>query len=265
MLGFMVGSIPGAIIGGWFGHLYDRYREMTEPLMNQAKAADAVLGETREQIAFSVGVIVLAAKLAKVDGAVTRDEIDAFKRIFRIRPEQEIAVGRLFDQARNDSVGFEPYARQLATIFAGRTAVLEELLGGLMLVAAADNNGITAAELGFLRQVANYFGFDARTFGRILALSGVRLSDEMWQHAGGRGEAPRAPPPPRDNPYEILGIDEASAPDAIKSAYRKLIREHHPDKLVAAGLPKELVEQATERMKKINAAYDAVCKERGMN
>ena len=235
---------------------------MTDPFLSEARHAHANLGETREQIAFSVGVVVLAAKLAKVDGVVTRHEIDTFKRVFRIRPEQEQAVGRLFDQARHDSQGYEQYAIQLARIFTARPAVLEELLTGLMLVAAADDDGMTPAEMAYLKQVAYYFGFSEREFKRIMAQSGVRQSS--GQHSSGHTHSYRSPAPPKDDPYDVLGLPAEATTEQIKTTYRKLIREHHPDKLVAAGLPKELVDQATEKMKRINAAYDEISKLRGI-
>src|SRR3546814_20748616 len=90
------------------------------------------LADGTKQIAFTIGVIVLGAKLSKADGRVTRDEVDAFKRVFHIPDEEMKNVGRVFDQARKDSRGYEPYARKLARMFADNPDVLEELLAGLL-------------------------------------------------------------------------------------------------------------------------------------
>src|SRR3546814_6938950 len=96
---------------------------------------EAAVADGTKQIAFTIGVIVLGAKLSKADGRVTRDEVDAFKRVFHIPADEMKNVGRVFDQARKDSRGYEPYARQLARMFADNPGVLEELLDGLFHVA----------------------------------------------------------------------------------------------------------------------------------
>jgi DnaJ like chaperone protein len=206
-----------------------------------------------QQAIFTMGVVVLGAKMAKADGRVTREEIDAFKRVFRVPAEQEDSIGRLFDRARQSSDGFEPYALQLAVTFRGRPEVLEEILGGLFLIAAADSHGISLAEVHFLRRVSVLFGFDATEFARIAMRSGVWLPGEE-----------RARGAPRDESYVILGLREDATVEEIKTTYRALIRKHHPDKLVAEGMAPEFVEAATEKMKRINAAYEAVCKARGI-
>ena len=194
-----------------------------------------------------MGVVVLSAKMAKSDGRVTRAEVDAFKRVFHISPAQENAIGRLFDRARHSADGFEPYAFQLAHVFRGKPAVLEEILTGLFIIATADA-ALETAEASFLQRVAYIFGFDANAFARIAARAGVRMQGQEK---------------PRDQTHEafaILGITESATNEQIKLAYRALIREHHPDKLMAEGMPPEFVATATEKMKRINVAYDTICK-----
>jgi DnaJ like chaperone protein len=205
-----------------------------------------------QQAVFTSGVIVLGAKMAKADGRVTREEVEAFKRVFQVSPTHEEAVGRLFNQARRSADGFEPYALRLAQVFRHNPAVLEQVLSGLFIIASADQAGLSPAELSFLRNVASIFGFGPETFARIAAHSGVRLPE---------AEKPRSE---KDESYAILGIKAAATEDEIKTAYRALIREHHPDRLVAQGMPAEFIATATEKMKRINVAYDVVCKVRGI-
>ena len=227
--GFALGGPLGALAGAVAGHAVDRMR-----------AGPAT--EEQRQVAFSVAVIVLAAKMAKADGVVTRDEIDTFKRIFRIPPGEVKNVGRLFDQAKRDVAGYQPYARQVAGLFADSPWVLEELLEGLFLIAKADNV-MHPAELEFLAQVARIFGFDETRFERI---------------AASHMDAAEA------DPYEILGIARDAADDAVKKAYRKLVREHHPDRLMAQGMPQEFIDVANDKLAVITGAYDRVRRERGL-
>ena len=226
--GYALGGPLGGLIGAVAGHAVDRMR---------GGAADGI--GTR-QIAFTIAVIALSAKMAKADGRVTRVEIDAFKQVFHIPLGELKNVGRLFDEARKDSSDFEPYAEQIADMFAGEPAVLEELLGGLFHIARADGV-IHPAELDYLRRVADIFGFDGPGFERIRA-------SQM--------------DPEEVDPYDVLGLPRDATDAEIKKTYRRLIRENHPDTLIAQGLPQEFVDLANEKMAHINAAYDRIEKER---
>lgn len=243
--GFMVGGPMGALLGGVAGHAYDRFRtdaggNVFDPPPGSGDAPDA---RSAREVAFTTAIIVLAAKMAKADGQVSREEIAVFKRIFHIPPEEAKGVGRLFNEARADAHGYEPYAEQIARLFAREPAVLEELLDALFLIAKADGE-VHPAEFRFLGQVASIFGFTPHEFARIRA-----------HHLGSAG-GPDA--------YQVLGVTRSAPDDEIKQTYRRLIRENHPDTLVAKGLPKEFIDQANRKMAGINAAYDFVAKERGL-
>ncbi len=228
--GLAIGGPLGALIGGLAGHAVDRMRE-TEAPRDGAK-----------QIAFTIGVIVLGAKMAKADGVVTRDEVDAFREVFHV-PEPELKnVARVFDMAKRDAAGFQPYARQIARLFQDNPQVLEDLLAGLIHIARADNV-VHPAELEFLRGVAAIFGFDEAEFGRIRAT-----------YIG----------PDAEDPYTVLGLAHDASDDEVKARYRSLSRENHPDRAVAAGLPEEFIDIANEKMAAINTAYDKVAKQRGI-
>jgi len=230
--GFALGGPLGAILGAIAGHAVDTISRKEVPRYVDAETKRA---------AFTIAVIVLAAKMAKADGVVTRDEIAAFKRTFSIPQEEVNQVGQIFDQARRDARGFQPYARQISDMFAREPAVLEELLDALFHIARAD--GVYhPKEREYLRRVAKIFGFDEPTFERIEA-------DNM-----GLDKA---------DPYAILGVARTASDDEVKTAYRKLIRENHPDALTAQGMPEEFIKLANEKMATINAAYDRIQKERG--
>ena len=231
--GFAIGGPFGALLGYFAGHAVDRARE-------RAGGATATTTANR-QVAFTMAVIVLGAKMAKADGRVTRDEIAAFRQIFRIPPAEMKEVGKLFNAAAEDAAGFEPYARQIAQMFAQEPAVLEELLGGLFHIAKADGT-VHTGELEYLRQVGAIFGFEGHAFESIRA-----------RHMGAAAA----------DPYEVLGLTGDATDAEVKTAYRKRSREYHPDTLIAQGLPQEFIDLATEKMAAINTAYDRIGKERG--
>ncbi|MFQ0812870.1 molecular chaperone DjlA [Brucella anthropi] len=195
--------------------------------------------DTRRRVAFSIAMIALSAKMAKADGVVTQDEIRAFQDIFAV-PKQETAhVARLYDLARQDVAGYESYARQLAGLCSEGQSdchLLEDILDGLFHIATADGY-VHEKEMAFLAGVADIFGYDAVAFDRI-AIRHVQ-----------RGA---------DDPYAILGLERGVSFDMARKRYRALVKEHHPDRLVAEGLPLEFITIANRRLAAINAAWASI-------
>jgi len=250
LLGLTFGGPMGAVLGIIIGHAYDnRQDDGGSYFWQQKNPSQNGFSGNAQQAAFTMGVIVLGAKMAKADGRVVREEVEAFKRVFHVPESQVARVGHLFDQARRSADGFEPYAFRLAQIFRNRPAVLEEVLSGLFIIAASDSSGLSPAEIRFLERVAVIFDFSVEDFIRIAARSGVRLASKEKT---------------RDESYAILGLPETASAEQIKITYRALIRKHHPDKLVAQGLPPEFIATANEKMKRINGAYDKICRARGI-
>ena len=227
--GLAVGGPIGALLGGVAGHyVIDRDKEEEGPAENQ--------------VAFTVGVIALGAKMAKADGVVTMDEVNAFKEVFKV-PEGEMKnVARVFNLAKQDMAGYEAYAEQLATMFKGNRKVLEDVLEGLFHIAKADD-ALHPREEQFLGGVAKRFGMTDTEFAYVKARHVVAA---------------------KRNPYDVLGVKPAITNEELKSHYRRLVAESHPDKLIARGVPKEFVVIATEKVAVINEAYDQIAKERGM-
>jgi DnaJ like chaperone protein len=195
-----------------------------------------------KSLAFTIGMIALGAKMAKADGLVTGEEVTAFKRVFHVPETEQAAIARVFNLAKQDVAGFESYARQIAKLFHPKADVLEDVLDGLFYIAKADGT-VHAAELAFLADVSRLFGFDEHEFSMIKARHVMAGADD---------------------PYTILGVARSASPAEIKAQYRELVRANHPDRHIAAGMPEEMIDLATARLARINAAYDQIAKERGL-
>lgn len=185
---------------------------------------------------FAIAVVALGAKMAKADGRVTRDEVIAFREIFRITDEDLPAVGRFFDLARRDVAGFDLYAARIAKMFDSGGDVLETLLDALFHIARADGE-LHEDEITFLQIVSDTFGFTEPQFDAI-----------RRRHSLDRDESPHA----------VLGVRPTASPEEIKQAWKELARRYHPDRLRARGVPDEAARLAERRMAEINAAYDSL-------
>ena len=248
--GFFVGGPYGAVIGAALGHAADSgsidviRRPFEQPTAYNPARVAGMFGR-REEV-FAITVTVLAAKLCKCDGPVSRLEIDAFKRNFRIPPASAKGIGRLFDQARDSNEPYEPYAAQLAEAFGDNRGVLEQVLVSLFVIARADGP-LNMREQDFLRRVH-----------RRLALDQI-----SWERAF--GETPRRPVPvEQDDPYVTLGVARSTSPEALRAAWKRLMRENHPDSLASRGVPADYVARASEKVARINAAWDRIKRERGL-
>jgi DnaJ like chaperone protein len=221
--GLAVGGPIGALVGGVAGHL------AIDHGMNSNSDHD-------KQVAFTVGVIALGAKMAKADGIVTRDEIQAFKEVFKIPKGEEQNVARIFNLAKQDVAGFEMYARQLYRLFRHNRHLLTDVMDGLFHIAVADGRFLPREDQ-FLSEVAKEFGF---THAEYMAIRSRHWRCEMY------------------DPYNILNVSPDAPESELKAAYHKLVAENHPDKLIARGVPKEFVDIATKKLAAINAAYEEI-------
>ena len=194
----------------------------------------------RRQVAFSVAMIALSAKMAKADGVVTGEEEAAFRNLFVLPRGEARNVDRLFDLAKRDVAGYESYAARIAAIYGEDREGLGDVIDGLFAIAKADG-AVHDAEYAYLEHVASIFGIVGADFERIAARHVVTAEGD---------------------PYLILGVERSMSFAEIRKHYRKLVAENHPDKLIARGVPEECIAIATGRLAAINRAYERIEAER---
>jgi DnaJ like chaperone protein len=192
-------------------------------------------------VAFTIALVSLSAKLAKSDGVALKIEAETFERLHDVAPAELVNVRRIFDLAAKDSAGFQAYVEKVADLLGHDRALLHDVLEGLFHIAAADGI-LHPEEEKCLRQTAAHFG---------LSDTDYRAMRALFIHD------------PND-PYAVLGLSPDASDAAVKARFRQLAREHHPDLLIARGVPKEFIAVATAKLATVNAAYTLIAKERGL-
>ncbi|MEG3661081.1 MULTISPECIES: molecular chaperone DjiA [Celeribacter] len=205
-----------------------------------SKVFEQFRSDPERRVGFAIAVIALGAKMAKADGLVTRAEVTAFREVFHIAPEDEAAAARVFNLARQDVAGFEDYAKSVKKMYGTDCQPLMDIMDGLFHIAMADGT-YHPGEDAFLTRVAEIFDVNERAFRAMRA---------------------RYVPDAQRDPYDVLGVDPTAPLAEIKSAYHALVRETHPDRMIARGVPEEAIRLASDRMVEINAAWEEITGDR---
>lgn len=192
-------------------------------------------------VAFTIAVISLCAKLSKADGVSTYLEAKAFEEVYQVPPEERANVERLYDVAKQDVAGYDAYADKVARLLAGQPELKRDVLEALFHIATADGIFHGAEDI-YLADVARRFGFSEAEYRAIRAMF-VRDPDD---------------------PYAVLGVSPDIPDDELRAHYRRLVRENHPDTLMARGVPKEFIDVANRKLAALNAAYDQIARERAL-
>ena len=225
--GKLAGVTAGYLVGGIFGAVVG------------AVAGHYVIDKDDEDVAFAIALIALSAKMSKADGDISEKELIAFNEILSEVPEEELNnVLKIYNLAQQDIAGYEAYAEQISVIFQNKFDVLENVLDGLFHIAKSDGP-VNKSEVIFLEKVAGIFGFSSAEFSRIKA---SHMATDI------------------DDPWLILGIDSGSSLQVAQKAWKVLAAQNHPDKLIANGVPTELLGMANEKLAIINSAYDRIVK-----
>ena len=227
MIGFSLGGPFGMLLGSLLGGKISRSRT------NRGFRASA-----QSQRIFALSLIVLSAKLSKADGQVSREELIAVKDKLKI-PENEIdEVGKIFNRAKDESTGYEPYAKQIAQFYQGNINILEEVINILFYIAESDGK-VSSAELDMIENIAKIFGLTQVQFNSIK--ESRKGSDKL-------------------NPYVVLESKPDDDLQSIRKNYLRLSKENHPDLLLSKGVPQEVIDESKNKMRAINSAWDQIQK-----
>ena len=233
--GSLIGGMIGFSLGGPFGMLLG---SLIGGKISRAKSRAGFRSFAQPQQIFALSLIVLSAKLSKADGQVSKEELIAVKDKLKI-PENELdQVGKIFNKAKEESAGYEPYAQQISQIYRGNINVLEEVINILFYIAEADGN-VSKSELKMIKHIAQIFGLTEIQFNSIK--ESRKSSDKL-------------------NPYIVLESNPDDAIEIIRKRYLKLSKEHHPDLLVSKGVPQEVIDESKAKMRAINSAWNQVQK-----
>lgn len=260
--GYLLGGPLGALLGVALGHRLDQGVEG----LGEAPADWAPGAQERVQAAFFTATFSIMGHLAKADGRVDPDEIrlaEAVMQRMQLNAELRRAARQLFREGK--APGFDPDAvlDQLRAECGRRRNLLRMFLEIQVQAAYADGR-LHEAEARILRHVAARLGIPPQELAQIEAL--VRAA-RHFAGAGAAGAGAEAPPA-RDRlaeAYAVLGVAPEASDAEVKRAYRRLMNRHHPDKLVARGLPEEMVRMATEKTQEIKAAYETIRRARGLS
>ena len=233
------GSLLGGVIGfsfvGPFGALLGSFLGGKISGLNSSKT---IGNQQSSQEVFALSLIILSAKLSKADGHVSKEELIAVKDKLQI-PDSEIdQVAKIFNKAKDESTGYEPYAKQIAEIFRDNINVLEEVINILFYIAEADGN-VSNDEETMIANIAYIFGLSQKQYQSIK--ESRKTSDKL-------------------NPYIVLESQPTDDLKTIRKNYIRLSKEHHPDLLISKGVPVEVINESKNKMRSINAAWDQVQK-----
>jgi len=234
--GSLIGGMVGFSLGGPFGMLLG---SLIGGKISRARSGGAGFGSfAQPQQIFALSLIVLSAKLSKADGQVSKEELVAVRDKLKI-PENEIEqVGKIFNKAKEESTGYEPYAKQIAQIYQGNLNVLDEVINILFYIAEADGN-ISQSEHKMIEHIAQIFGLTQSQFNSIK--ESRKSSDKL-------------------NPYIVLNSSPEEDLSSIRKKYIQLSKENHPDILINKGVPSEVIEECKKKMRAINSAWNQVQK-----
>jgi len=253
ILGLIVGGPVGAAVGVFIGHQFDRGLSL-----GGITGGGQVNQAERQQVFFETTFRVMGA-LAKADGRVSEQEIQVARSVMhqmQLRPEAVRQAIELFTEGKQAGASIDGQIQRFRQVCGNQPQLVRAFLEVQFEIVLAKGS-MTAAERALLWRVADLLGV-----GRV-ELAQLEAVLRAQRHF--RGEAPNRPQPglALTDAYKALGVESDATDKEVKTAYRRLMNQHHPDKLVAKGLPESMLEVAKERTREINAAYDLVKSRRG--
>ncbi|HSC66839.1 MAG TPA: co-chaperone DjlA [Cellvibrio sp.] len=265
MIGKVLGFIAGIFVGGPFGAIVGAL--LGHFLIDRKKRARPTLSEEQLhaiQANFFTTVFLLLGHLAKSDGRVSETEIQLTESLMSkmgLTPDHRREAIRLFKVGAGDDFNFDAVMAEFKLHCGSSPSLINMLLVNLVNLAMADGV-LDEQEAQVLRQVAERLGFSRFAFEQLLRM--LNAQNNFRQEQGGYQGAGQYVPRPDELAlaYEALGVEKTATDADIKKAYRKLMSEYHPDKLIGQGMPDDMIKAATERSQEIQAAYDLIKKSR---
>ncbi len=252
--GFMLGGPLGALLGASLGHQFDS---------SQGKEGHEGLGgpanRERIQSAFFAATFSVMGHICKADGKVTPDEIRLAQSVMdqmQLSEDQRVAAKRLFNEGKSSTFPFKAVLEQFRRECRRRHTLMQMFLE-IQIHAAYADGVIHPTERKVLRDVCDVLGFSPLDLAHLEALV------KSQSHFTGSAPAGKSSKTRIQEAYDVLGITATSKPAEIKKAYRRLMSQHHPDKLVAKGLPEEMMKIAGQKTHEIKVAYNTIRESRG--
>jgi len=273
LLGLLSLGFWGLLLGLLAGHYFDKALATYFVLPNGEQQS-----QIREQ--FFRSVFVLMGRLAKADGRISEQEIHAaeglMQRMGLTSEHRQQAIGLFKQGAANDTL-IDSLLQEFAS-GAGRYPQLRITLLEYLTVMALADGELHDAERAVLLTVANSLGIPRRQFEHLLSMllaqekfreqaSSSWQSHYSQQDSSQQNNSQQHQKPRRDElafAYQALGVTADASDSEVKNAWRKLMSQHHPDKLIAQGVPDDMLKIATEKTQEIQAAYELICRARGV-
>jgi len=242
--GYWLFGFIGSIIGYIAGVFVDRFRSFgaggVNPLTNAIR-----------QTVFLETVFILMGKLAKADGVISQEEIshvEQFMQKLGMTADHRLTAISWFKKGSDPTFDIAPTYKKFMSI-CGNTKDLKQMLLVYLIVMALADGHFHPAEQALLAEIASHFGYDQAAFKQLLD-----MVQNQAHFGGGQVNSAQA----LEDAYKALGVTKENSDAEIKRAYRKLMSQYHPDKLMGQGVPADMIAIATEQTKEIQLAYDLI-------
>lgn len=255
-LGLYAGGPVGLALGVLLGNAFDR---------TQQSQSNSLEGDRRGvlQTVFFQATFRVMGKLAKADGRVSEQEINQAREVMTrmgLNEVQRLEAMRLFNEGKTPDYDIMPLLEELHEVI-GRRSTLSQLFLELQLQSAYADGSLSANEQRIIQLICKALNVNKLQFE--LIHQRIRAQAQFSRYSGSASGRPRGPN--LEQAYRVLGVDQKASDAELKKAYRRLMSQHHPDKLVARGLPEEMMAIAKEKTQEIQQAYETVKSQRKLS